>query len=90
MVIERYHGDFDDSDAERERRAGERRKLRERITDSPNAVLYARIADLYLRDGRGPDAAHVCEGGLALYPSHGELYLILGELLRLAEEAGGA
>ena len=39
-------------------------QLESRMRDNPKSLLFAHLADLYLRDGRIDDAVHLCQEGL--------------------------
>ena len=39
-------------------------QLESRLRDNPKSLLFAHLADLYLRDGRIDDAVHLCQEGL--------------------------
>jgi tetratricopeptide (TPR) repeat protein len=55
------------------------RFLEEHIKEHPESLLFARLADAYLKDQKITEAISVCEEGLKRYPFYVTGHLILGK-----------
>ncbi len=53
--------------------------LEGRMTDNPRSLLFARLADLYLRTGRIDEAITLCTEGIKTYPGYVTGYFIKGK-----------
>jgi len=62
------------------------KRAEERLAREPDSLVFAQLADLYRKAGRGEEAIAVCRNGLARYPHYTTARLILAKSL----VAGGA
>jgi len=53
--------------------------LEKKLQDNPQSILFARLADSYLKAERIDDALRVCEEGVRRYPHYVTGHLILGK-----------
>lgn len=68
------------ADAEKIKRDAERRRLRARIEQYPSPMLYAKLAELYVKDKDYQEAERVCQSGARAYPDYGGLWVVLAEI----------
>ena len=59
--------------------AGAIRRHEERLAREPASLVFAQLADLYRKAGRGADAIAVCREGLARHPHYTTARLILAK-----------
>lgn len=80
------------SDMERITRELEKERLRQKIENYPNPILYARLAELYKADGQTEAAMRVCQAGISSFPQYqyGGTYLVLGEICFDSSDYAGA
>ncbi|MBN2416647.1 tetratricopeptide repeat protein [bacterium] len=53
--------------------------LEKRIQKNPKSLLFAHIADIYLKEGRTDEAVALCEQGIKYHPSYTTGHYILGK-----------
>jgi len=68
------------SDLERAARDAEKERLRAKIESYPNAILYARLAELYKKDGQIQESERVCKLGMSNFPEYGGNYIVMAEI----------
>ena len=56
-------------------------ELEDRLNDNPKSLLFARLADFYLKSGRIDDAIHLCRQGIKYNPSYVAGHFIMGKAL---------
>ncbi len=78
------------NEIETQERAAEIDRIRRRIENYPNQILYARLADLYRASGLLNEAMQVCEAGIANFPNYGGAHLILGQICIEKDDYEGA
>ncbi len=54
-------------------------QLETKLARRPQSPLFARLAELYLSDGRTAEAKELCRSGLEQYPSYLTAYLVLAQ-----------
>jgi tetratricopeptide (TPR) repeat protein len=59
--------------------AGAIRRHEDRLVREPASLVFAQLADLYRKAGRGAEAIAVCREGLARHPHYGTARLILAK-----------
>ncbi len=60
--------------------------LQKRINDNPNSILFARLAESYLKDNNVDQAIQICERGMEFHPDYSTGYLILAKCFFRKEE----
>jgi len=78
------------ADARRVQHEAAIQSLRARLEKFPSASLYARLAEMYFKDGRDEEALAVCKNGCRAYPNYGGLWAILGQIALNRRETDNA
>ena len=68
------------AEAEKIERENEKRRLRDKIHNQPNPILYARLAELYKADNQIDLTVQTCQSGIKAFPRYGGTYLVLGQI----------
>ena len=68
------------AEAEKIERENEKRRLVDKIQNTPNPILYARLAELYKADGQIDKTVETCQRGIKTFPKYGGTYLVLGQI----------
>jgi predicted regulator of Ras-like GTPase activity (Roadblock/LC7/MglB family) len=76
--------------ADRVHREADKERLRSRIEQYPSPILYARLAELYLKDKDWDAAGEVCRRGERSYPDYGGLWYIKGKIALARENLNEA
>ncbi|MBN2410948.1 hypothetical protein JXQ31_04595 [candidate division KSB1 bacterium] len=60
--------------------------LQRRMGDNPNSILFARLAENYLKNNNVDQAIQICDRGLEFHPNYSTGYLILAKCFFQKEE----
>lgn len=73
------------ADVERIKNEAEKHRLRARIEQYPSPMLYAKLAEICLKEDNLDEAEKACNHGIRAYPDYGGLWNVLA---RIAEKRG--
>lgn len=65
---------------ERGKLEAEKERLRHQLEQFPSAMVYARLAEVLLREDELQEAERICRRGCREYPEHGGLWTVMGKI----------
>lgn len=68
----------------------ERERLEDKIRNYPNPILYAKLAEVYLKSDEPDKSLKICQTGIQHYPKYGGTYLVIADICIYKGDNNGA